>query len=110
MAAVTFSSGTACHKVVGELAGGLKMVFSDFVADDGTTATIPVRIDPLKNVFAWAWGQKENNTGGSAAPVTVAWGGTVTGNTTTSSNIFNIKTLTTGTSGLMTVTIMSIGV
>jgi len=106
MTAVTFSSGPSCHTVVGELANGLKMVFSDFVADGGTAATIPVYIDPLRKVFAWAWGQKENNTGGSAAPITV----------TTSSaiyqygNSFNITTKTTGTSGLVTVTIMTIGV
>ena len=106
MAAVTFSSGPSCHTVVGELQNGMKVVFSDFVADDGTTATIPVFIDPLKKIFGYAWGQKENNTGGNGAPITV----TTSSATYQYGNSFNIKTLTTGTSGLVTVTIISIGV
>ena len=115
MATSTYTSGAGAHNVVGELAGGLKMVFSDFrTLADGTSCTVLVRIDPLQKVFAWAWGQKEDNTGGATCPMDVVQGGTfqdgLVGNTTTSSTLFNIKNTITTVSGVIAVTIMTIGV
>jgi hypothetical protein len=102
----------ATHKVLGTLRDGEKVVFTELRPDDGSAGTTVVRVDPLTKIFAYTWGVKENNLSGTALNVDITPGGTVSGKTTTSGPLLNVKTLNacTGASGWTIITVMSIGV
>lgn len=54
MGAVTFYSQT--DEVAGELANGIKLVYTTIITDTGTTAAVPVTINPLRRIIDWTMG------------------------------------------------------